>query len=183
MSVVRKAFVYSLFIVSSVDFSLHSQESGNKYDNQGDIVIYDSGSDEIYPLADVDRICLISEIQTYIDGLDFAEIQIIENDLTQIRTNNDDCMIALIDITEDNNIQDQNICVEPHSLLLPNNLEIITMQDDTIIDAEDDDIIPVPHDLINSVKKATKKQKKLEKLEKKAKAKSSKKSKNKNKKS
>jgi hypothetical protein len=275
MPVMKKTILYSLFIVSSISYSLHSQDA-NIQDSEDLILVFDDGyAEEIYPLEDTDTICLMPEIQNYIEDLEFDPTVKIEdfefdsvakNDLQEftdlavlpqatedivalydnaseqesldtivcqldekqiihcqsanidnpelvkssqqdeeypINMINQDQLEAILNThneqfdrylddalsSESSNddermtisIDDLEMMMASENGILLHNDEISPTQqtESSITETEDDDIVPVPHDLINSVKKANKQKKKLEKLERKEKANFFKKSKKK----
>ncbi len=227
--------LYSLFIVSSISFSLHAQDT-NTQDHEELMLVFDNDSDnleEIYPLEDIDTACFTPEIQAedqtetpkadqsemseadsieqqdpiiewdqnYIDDLELdptAKLYGIEmepvvvdedvdflNSIVDAKEEEDYPFIMisqdqLEDILDNRNEQfEDDISAK---IIMPDQLVANAQAATIVIDTEDDDdIIPVPHDLINSVKKANKQKKKLEKLARKERADSFKKSKKKNK--
>lgn len=297
MPVMKKTILYSLFIVNSVNFSLHSQDLSLP-DHEDLLLVFDGSADEMYPLEDADTVCLMPEIQNYVDALeldptmqtDFAiEAVIQENIETKVEPKiildvqndllpiDESMALALQDIAQDsiiaapeiivasdndlnvvqqeleaeqaitsqpitiiNDLQSlvavepivqaeqdsiepiskdqleallQNQCEQcdlieqyfadlvPVQVSLDDNCSIISCDNEDLVSpvatgisfashsqdpvveiTEDDDIVPVPHDLINSVKKANKLKKKLEKKARKEKASFFKKSKKANKK-
>lgn len=300
MPVMKKTILYSLFIVSSVNFSLHSQDL-QLQDNEDLLLVFDGSAEEMYPLEDADTVCLMPEIQNYVDALELdptalADLAIeviypeslvtpqsepeialeIQNDQIQADgesialslqnlldapeimmapENNENTaqqetldfavcqidtpqaiacqpIVSIDDVRnpsivesiaqlEQDSIQPiskdqleallQNQCEQcdlveqyfvdlaPVQVSIDDNCATISLEDENIVLSpengisfvsdsqnpelevtEDDDIVPVPHDLINSVKKANKLKKKLEKKARKEKASFFKKSKKKN---
>jgi hypothetical protein len=127
-----------------------------------------SSSDEI---SDSDQVVIITkdQLEALLDGQCeqlqecLSSEKQTECDMTTIPV---DCLELLIGV--DNGI----VLAEPQSILA---------QDIVVEEQDEDEIIPVPHDLINSVKKANKEKKKLEKQQRKEKNNMYKKSKKKNK--
>ena len=82
MPAIKKTMLYSLFIVSSINISLHSQDM-NMQDNEDLLLIFDDSSEEIHPLEDLDEITFNPKIQRYVNDLEFdptAQIDIIIED-------------------------------------------------------------------------------------------------------
>lgn len=243
----KNTILYSLFIVSTISFSLHSQDTNVQDEDL--IFVFDDGNgnpEEIYPLEDIDTICLMPEIKNYSEDLELDSIvkldatedvvhpvlieateeslpevdknvlleamdhdnlinliadddelvcqsyenqmldRQLEDELSNIETYEpEDCPINLItqdqleeifhdyneplDTNAINSNEDLKIAM-PHEIVMPNTELSATQATELSFVEEDDDIISVPHDLINSVKKANKQKKKLEKLERKEKA-------------
>ena len=219
MPAIKNAILYSLFLVSSMHISLHCQDD-NEQDNEEVVLIFDassddSNSDEIYPLQDADIACLMPEIQTHVDTLEFdspdialpEEIFAIEDSIQSYEQLQDDEIFAiskdqleeLLDgqckeiqeclfADEQANCDFTTISVDCLEVMLSLENGILlhegqlpSAENVTIVETEEDEIVPVPHDLINSVKKANRQKNKLEKLERKEKAHANKKSKKKNK--
>ena len=209
MPVIKNTILYSLFVVSSINFSLHAQQDVNIQDNDDLMLIFDNASDDLHPIEDADIVCLMSEIQNNIDTLEldlpaitdaiFTDLEqslseenqmlpiskdqleeLLDNECKQIQESlssdeqiDGNCVTISVDCLEAVLSLDNGIALQDCQQLVPvqqNEAELV------IVETGDDDIIPVPHDLINSVKKANKQKKKLEKLEKKEKANAYKKS-------
>jgi len=210
MPVIKNAILYSLFIASSINFSLHGQQDANIQDNDDLMLIFDNSSDDLHPIEDADIVCLMPEIQNHVETLELdlpvqtnaiiidleqslpEENQILpitkdqleellDNECKQMR----ECMVCdeqiagncitiSVDCLDAALSFDNGIALKDCQQLVPtqnNQAEVL------IVETEDDDIVPVPHDLINSVKKANKQKKKLEKLARREKAHAAKKSK------
>lgn len=82
MPAMKKTILYSLFIVSSINFSLHPQDM-NMQDNEDLLLIFDDSSEEIHPLEDLDEITVNPKIQRYVNDLEsdpMAQIDIMIED-------------------------------------------------------------------------------------------------------
>jgi hypothetical protein len=145
MPVMKHAILYSLFIAQIILSEDHAIMA-LQYDEQIP-VIYDCDVQEIYPIDDLDTIFLIPE------NLEFDFDELTEN----INNQDDDAKMITIE-----NI---NGAITHHCGL---DIACDQQSDESMTFDEDDDIVPVPHELINAVKKANKKKKKLEKKERKS---------------
>ncbi len=253
MPVMKNTILYSLCMVSSLSFSLHSQDINPQQDHEELYLVFADGNDETYPLEDIDNEYAMSDIENsenYVNDLaidpmiksdgteteDVAEpvmIEIseellpdldenivseamdsdnqlsesselpdtladehqaddyrLEDDLSDLEISEpsepEDCPINLItqdqleEIFQDHNdqlddnvtipVNDQDMAIMAEDSVDANNPKLVSEEVVVAAEPEDDDIVLVPHDLINSVKKANKQKKKLEKLERKEKA-------------
>ena len=164
MDAIKSVILYSLFIMNSA-YGQAQDDAVMLQDNNQDMqFIYDESSDEIYPLDDFDTIFLIPGIEDDILDIEFDN-NIIKNDT------NDQMVVEAVPLQEI--ITFKNDSEKPMA-----ESEYKDHDEKIVIEIEDeDDIVPVPHELINSVKKAQKKKKKLEKKERKSFFKQSKKKK------
>lgn len=237
MPVMKKQILCSLFIASSITFSLYAQNSSAQ-DNEDLFLILGDNVEEVYPLEDLDTVCLVPDFQDCVHDLEIdptahQDIQSRLEQMAQLDANvieitiindiedtsrdqafvddeqsadsvHDELFIITKDQLEDilneqvDHVTDQLphsvsqiIAIDNERLIGPGNNGIILDSNFAVpanqhtmvnFEEEDDDIIPVPHDLINSVKKANKLKRKLEKKQRKEKEKFSRKSKKYNKK-
>ncbi|MBV8661051.1 MAG: hypothetical protein JO129_02815 [Candidatus Dependentiae bacterium] len=195
MSIIKKMILCNVFIINSISFLLYCEDQ-NKECKQDLLVIYDSCPEEIYPLDDIQ---LISNIQNCIDDLELDSKEIdFQQDLIENINFNDaedtlhDHLLILEEIElnpEDIEISSENaeilcdcvgecitIPVDCQQVITVTENGIYLIEKDSLSDVDDkitstkNEIVPVPHDLINSVKKAkaekiAKKKKKQEKKE------------------
>ncbi len=251
MPVIKNTILYSLFIVSSMNFSLYCQDA-NIQDNDDLMLIFDNSSDDdVHPIEDVDIAGLMLEIQNHVDTLeldfpmksdsitiDFEQLlpeekniqlqdspeldpitlpitaidnnynfvsiddcddeqcqencilpiskdqleELLDSECKQIQEDlscdeqiHDDCITITVDCLDIKMSCENGIALQVQEHKVASNDVVVAIELD-----DDEDIIPVPHDLINYVKKANKQKKKLEKLERKEKANVYKKSKKRN---
>gem|GEM_PF-2949721 len=245
MNTIQKFILYSLCLSHSCSFLLHAHDDLIHEDL---IIVFDNEEEDIYPIEDNDTICLIADVENYIDSGEFDTLSKVgnlgESTLKEIKNGNildtenvnllpiapediaildhgaaasqkqSDVTVAcecdsdqrqiysLISSTEEPHLDDMSIdqIEESLNILFDMHDEELSQESDELCDSlviipvditettpsiddrpvanencinlskaevesivTDDDIIPVPHDLINSVKKATKKKKKLEK--------------------
>lgn len=189
----------SFFIASNAKlFSNLDHQKILEHNNESlhDMYIVIPIEEEIFPLEAID---FITQIEDFTDDLEIDPIEIFdchaknnqESTILEILDNNkivdsrDDQISQTLSITVDIVIDScqQNDTVEK-TLPKNNDIKLLDIEENQNFEdesAQDDDIVPVPHELINSVKKANKKKKKLEEKQRKEKYKIFKKSKKKKK--
>lgn len=164
---IRQRCLY-IFLFTIFNHSLRAEQDHNTADDQEFFALqdeYDEYVEEIYPLIDMDQIVIIEDTieQPDIEQPDDDAVVLEYNDS---KNSSDVCMTIPVNDTCITMVCCDGLILEANSI-----------EDNNTVCDDDDDIIPVPHELINSVKKANKQKKKLEKLEKNKRKKSLKKSK------
>lgn len=147
MPVMKHAILYSLFIVTII--LSHDHDTMTLQQDEQILLTCDHDVQEIYPIDDLDTIFLIPE------NLEFDFDELTEN----INNQDDDGDAKII------TIEDLDTTITHHCGL---DITCDQQPEEPMTFDEDDDIVPVPHELINAVKKANKKKKKLEKKERKS---------------
>jgi len=148
MPVIKHLFFYSLFLAGNLCGSdcveafpvLQEIEQLNSIDEQ-----------EVYPLEDFETIFIVPEVQ------DDRELE------TELMTSDVQASEESQALEGFSHLDEQVAVVHVDVPGLQDTQAFLALEDE-----DEDDIVPVPHELINSVKKANKKKKKLEKKERKS---------------
>ncbi|MBP6869853.1 hypothetical protein KBC04_03160 [Candidatus Babeliales bacterium] len=161
----------------------HNTDQGDV--DADDIMIFHQAEDQT-PLEDLESPELVDVLVCYVDDAGANCVEPTQDDgFVDSQKLQEQMLLDVLDIPLFH--EDTTLPVDSSEIILAIDNGIAMLEDlkAEIIDeiSSDDDIVPVPHELINSVKKAAKKKKKLEERERKEKYKRSKKSKNKDKKS
>ncbi len=139
-------------------------EASNNHDSFDDASSMDEYSDM---QCEDDPVLVITKDQ--LEEILYDQYEQIQEHLLLNDQVNSDCSTIPIDSSDIIISLDNGILLENQENKRPSHDLVVAMEVDMEVD-DDDDLIPVPHDLINSVKKANKQKKKLEKLERKEKA-------------
>ena len=148
MPEIKHLFLYSLFLAGNLCGSdcveafsiLQEIEQLHSIDDQ-----------EVYPIEDFETIFIVPEVQ---------DDQELETELMTLEVQTSEESEALENFSH---LDEQVAVLHVDVPGLQETQDFLALEDE-----DEDDIIPVPHELINSVKKANKKKKKLEKKERKS---------------
>lgn len=148
MPVIKHIFFYSLFLAGNLCGSDCVEAFSIVQDNEQFNGIEEQ---EVYPLEDFETIFIVPDVQ------DDQELE------TELMTSDVQASEESQTLESFSHLDEQVAVVRVDAPGLQEAEDFLALEDE-----DEDDIVPVPHELINSVKKANKKKKKLEKKERKS---------------